>query len=48
MNIKNSDLSASYLCDCRMEKVVTQECQLSESFQEAVAIVEMRTEGGKL
>ncbi len=48
VNIKNSDLSASYLCDCRMEKVVTQECQLSESFQEAFAIVEMRTEGGKL
>ncbi len=36
VNIKNSDLSASYFCDCRMEKVDAQECQLSDSFQEAV------------
>ena len=45
VNIKNSDLSASYLCDCRIEKVDTQECQLSDSFREAVTGAE---EGGKL
>lgn len=45
VSLKNCDFSASYFQNCRMEEIHTEECALSESFQEALEAV--TAEGGK-
>lgn len=40
VGVKASDFSAGYFRDCRIESVHTEECLLSESFQEAIAAAE--------
>ena len=45
VNLKDSDFSASYVSECRMQTVHTEGCALSESFQAAVAAEPETAEG---